>query len=205
MKKQRYYNGEAPCSKQTSINGAVSPAIKWLFAQNKIKPNDIVMDFGCGKIARNAEWLSEQGIRVHRYDPYWGKVDNADCGWKKGRISGEVTSFRNFDVVFTSYVLNTVTKSVQDEIVNKCRELGGAQYHIVRNDVTTAAVKGLQNPKSVVMNFFIDNYKGTGTVEDFARFGFATSRGFQRQTNDEDMPGFKMIKKTANYRVYTIW
>ena len=205
MVKQKYFNGEAPSGKMTSISGGASPAIKWLYNQNRLPhsfsfKNLHILDYGCGRNARNSEWLEEERgniFRIFRYDPYWGKED--ENGWVRGEISNTLPDFPYIDIVFTSFVLNVVTKKVQDSIIADCNKIAGVSYHIVRNDVVKAAHKAMNNNDPITTAFCRDHFNGDN-IEDFARFGFATKKGFQRQI--DYIKGFDCIKETSSYRIF---
>jgi len=163
---------------------------------------DFILDYGCGRTARNSEWLAGKGNKMFRYDPYWGK-EGGDFGWLPNRISNELPKFPHFDIVFSCFVLNVVTKKVQDNIIDTIRsrpnEIYTTQIHIVRNDVVAAA-KNAMGKKDPVTTEFHKNYFKKGSIENFARFGFPTSRGFQRQI--DEIKGFELIKETGSYKVF---
>lgn len=198
MAKQKYYNGTTPSSKFTSIAGGASPAIKWLHKNGYLSGCGHSLDFGCGRTARNSEWLAEQGVRVFRYDPYWGDGGD-DRGWLKGKISMKLPNFQDFHYVFSSFVLNVVTKSDQDDIIKACKKIAPYQIHIVRNDVITAAQKALDK-KDPIATAFRKKHLNGGSAEELARFGFVTKKGFQRQI--DEIKGYSCIKETSSYRIF---
>jgi hypothetical protein len=85
-------------SKNTSIVGGVTEGIASLFKSGKIFGK--VLDYGAGRVDRNAKFLRENGLEVYSYDPFWGSGDN---GYQ---TTSDKLPNDNFDVGYTSYVLN---------------------------------------------------------------------------------------------------
>jgi len=197
--KQRYYDGEVPSGKDTSINNKdAAPAVKYLFQDHFIEELYTALDLGCGRNARNSEWLAKKGVHVFRYDPYWGTEED-DAGWLKGKISKNLPHYPYFDNVFSCFVLNVVTKKVQDGIIKQCKEIAPRRIHIVRNDIVDVAKKALDSKNSITKKFYDKHFK-KGTIEEFARFGFITSRGFQRQI--DEIKGYELVRKTSGYMIF---
>jgi hypothetical protein len=204
---ESYYSGTT-MSKNTSIVGGVTEGIASLFKSGKIFGK--VLDYGAGRVDRNAKFLRENGLEVYSYDPFWGSGDN---GYQ---TTSDKLPNDNFDVGYTSYVLNVVSVPEQNGILNTMNSLCKKQYHIVRYmDLYDLAKKNLESDKdNVIKNFFTKEYKGdleqylssdrvsrTDILTDFLQYGTETSNGFQRLVSLEDQ-GFSLIKKASGYRIY---
>jgi len=203
--KSKYYAGKIQSSMSTATQTKPSPAIKWLFKEKFIRYTDKVLDYGCGRTARNADWLRVKiGVPTYAYDPYWGVPMLGGAAWLKEYISDEIPPLEKFDVVFTSFVLNVVTKKEQDKIIKHCKELAPIQIHIVRNDTIEAAEKAIRRQVNPTYSFFIYEFQGNPEspvdVTNLAYYGFSTSRGFQRHITE--IQGYKTIKSTHNYRIF---
>jgi len=196
LEARKYYDGPPPEKGGTSIRGKrgqPSPAIKWLF-KRQIKPGMLVLDFGAGRYARNADWLRKKGVEVYAYDPY--NATGAD-GWSQRKVSNRLPKKgTQFDVVLTSYVLNVVPKRIEDNIVKITRRYAPVVIHVTRNDLENTVSDALTRKDSVVLPFFEAEYLPTNkaakkafesngsiskaTIKDFCEFGVKTSKGFQR-------------------------
>jgi hypothetical protein len=204
---ESYYSGTT-MSKNTSIVGGVTEGISSLFKSGKIFGK--VLDYGAGRVDRNAKFLRENGLEVYSYDPFWGSGDN---GYE---TTSDKLPNDTFDVGYTSYVLNVVSVPEQSGILNTMNSLCKKQYHIVRYmDLYDLAKKNLESDKdNVLKSFFTKEYKGNieqylnsdkearmNILTDFLQYGTETSNGFQRLVSLEDQ-GFSLIKKASGYRIY---
>ena len=207
MEEQRYYAGDPLEAGGTSIAGGAAPAIKALYGR-VIKHDAVVLDYGAGKFARNADWLREQGTKVYAYDPFNGT--SAD-GWEHGNVSSRKPKGK-FDLVFTSYVLNVVPKHVEESIIETTLRYAKHAIHIVRNrDVIAMVREALNKRDRYVYPFFVNEYNNGKVIEpdkitekmilSFCKFGVQTSRGFQRLTDLHDY-GFREVRSTEGYKVY---
>lgn len=131
-----------------------------------ITPGMRVLDFGAGRHARNADYLRGKGIKCYAYDPY--KATKGD-GWEKGSVSAKLPGGL-FDVVLSTYVLNTVKPDEAAIILRQAQKRGKCQIHVVRDDL----------PK------------------DKAAKGYDTSRGFQRAV-DLSSNGYTAKRKAGSY------
>ena len=199
--KPRTYKGKPLEEGGTSISAGVAPPIRKLFMDNDISDEMKVLDYGAGKGGRNAKWLRDRGVKVYAYDPYNGE----DCdGWKG--VSNKLPD-NEFDVAFSSYVLNVVPDDVEDEIIKNMNGYAPKCFHITRNkDIFTSVKKALERGDKTVKPFF-DNEFGGGplsdaNIMDFCLHGTKTSKGFQRIPKLEHK-GFNIIKSTEGYKVYS--
>ena len=206
-KKYCYYSGTPLETGKTSTNFPVAPAIVWLKSANIIKDNSVVLDYGAGTYGRNSNYLRDNNVKTYAYDPFNGaKTD----GW-----SGVSTMLvhQQFDVVFTSFVLNVVPKYVEEDIIKQTESLGKSVIHIVRNtDIKVMVKAALKKQDKIVMEFFknyieecnleIDEITDS-VIDDFCRYGVQTSKGFQRVCYLEEY-GYEMIKGSysSSYKVY---
>jgi 2-polyprenyl-3-methyl-5-hydroxy-6-metoxy-1,4-benzoquinol methylase len=91
-----------------------------------------ILDFGAGH-GRHADALRAMGHKAYAYDPFNGTEDS---GWKG--VSNKLP-VNSFDVVFSTYVLNTTTLSIASDVVEMCERLitprGGTVLHMVRRDL----------------------------------------------------------------------
>jgi len=75
-----------------------------------------VLDYGCGR----------------GFDAEYYKIDGYDPNWKPVEIT------KKYDTITCNYVLNVVTKEVEDIIINKVKSLlkeNGKAYFSVRRDL----------------------------------------------------------------------
>ena len=182
----------------TSIIAGVSPSIKFLFENGYIKEHMTVLDYGAGKIGRNAEFLRENGVHVFAYDPYHGKNVN---GWE-GISDIYPCPEEFFDVIFSCFVINVVDRDTEDRIINDLK--GVNQFHITRNmDIIDMVESALERKDKFVTESF-EKYKELSacpSIEDFCYFGTRTRRGFQR-IPELIHKGYTLIKKTHGYKIY---
>ncbi len=193
---------EPTVSKLTSITSDVTKSVKWLFNRGAFKGT--IIDYGCGRVARNSVFLREQGLKVYSYDKFWGKsgVD----GWLD--ISSDLPN-EQFYVGFTSFVLNVVNVIEEDEILQWMRSHTKKDYHITRNqDITKMIKQGLERGDRIITNFFEKEFGGDLSkpltdqeIRDFAAFGTKTSRGFQR-IPELQFKGYKLIKLEPQVKIY---
>ena len=186
----------------TSIQGSAAPAVKWLFENGHIKPGQIVLDYGAGKYARNADFLRKNGCKVWAYDPF---NFNGKEGWEEGSVSDDLPENDIFDVAFSCFVLNVVPLREERAITLRCRALAEERFHIVRNkDILEMIKKALQRQDKFVYKFYIEKFGGNQDPSEeeivkFAKFGTQTSSGFQRLS---DVEGSEVIKSTSGYKIY---
>lgn len=206
----QYYTGQPLETGGTSTNfNAPAPAIKDLIKKSIIKPNHTVLDYGAGKYGRNANFLRNQNIKTYAYDPFNGYSDD---GWNEVAKS---LPKQQFDVGFSSFVLNVVPKHIEDNIVADLESRAKTVVHIVRNsDVFNSVKKALLKKDKTVWSFFekefvpvCDCYENDEITDElvrkFTQFGVQTSRGFQRIPNLEDS-GYTLAKGSLSspYKVY---
>jgi hypothetical protein len=210
-----HYSGPSD-SKMTSISGDVAKPITWLQSTGQFGRPDstTIIDYGCGKAARNAAHLRTLGYKVYSYDLYWG-VEGVD---PYSAISNVLPN-DSFDVGFTSYVINVVTIPEQTSILSWMKSHCDRTFHVTRNkDITAMIILGMKKNNSMVIDFFTNEFGGnTEDVEriqngekspeliqimnDFAKFGLKTSRGFQRIPFLEEY-GFTLMKQSTGYKIY---
>lgn len=207
---QRRYAGDPLEAGGTSIAGGAAPALKQLATQPDFKNAETILDYGAGRFARNANYLREQGYRVYAYDPFNGAPDGD--GWN---VTSQKKPAEQFDVGFTSFVLNVVPEHIEKSIIEDLKQLAKTSYHITRNkDIFDMVKKALSRREPTVTNFFLNNFadeeerqafeEGRLTdkiIQDFCEHGVQTSRGFQRIPTSEDS-GLTLIKSTSGYKVY---
>jgi hypothetical protein len=184
-----------------------SPALRRLVNDGRIVGR--VLDYGAGKAGRNATYLRSLGHEVYAYDPFNGA--DAD-GWTA--VSRTLPDVK-FDTGLTSFVLNVVPQHVQEEICRNLRWFTDRSFHITRNlDVAQMIERALRKPDSIVSRFFLDYYADDilrvrhqrgdldmWDIEAFARFGTATSRGFQRIPTLE-RSGWTLLHETSGWKLY---
>jgi len=205
----RMYSGDPLETGGTSIPGNAAPALRDLFAKNKISEGMKVLDYGAGKYARNAKFLRENGVMVFAYDPFNGTSDN---GWEG--ISTKLPN-EQFDVAFTSFVLNVVPNNIENQILDAIGMYASHQYHITRNQDIIASVRNaLLRKDTLVGSFFLSHFANDeekqmyvdGSLTDevlaaFAKHGVQTSKGFQRIPFLEEK-GFTLFRSTASFKIY---
>lgn len=121
-------------SAATSIRGKEVAALVKLHKKGMFDGAQTALDYGAGKYGRNAEWLRKQGVDTFAYDKFNG---GSGDGWKEG-VSLNIPNGHQFDIGFTSYVLNVVPEAVEAEIIRDIEgRTKGKVFHITRGtDVT---------------------------------------------------------------------
>jgi len=198
---KKVYDGPPINSKKTSIIGDTVAGVSMLYSAGKF--NGTIIDYGCGRIARNAEFLRGKGLKVYAYDPYWGSNINGYEG-----ISN-IKPNDTFAVGFTSYVLNVVKVSDEKEILSWMSNHCNRQYHITRNkDITKMIETNLTKAgDNMVKKFFVEWFGGDlnnitqEIIDEFSIYGTATTQGFQRIPILEDY-GYNLLKSTSGYKIY---
>ena len=210
------YTGPAPSSKETSIAANVSKFVQSVL-HGQIEPGMRVLDWGAGKVARVADLLRTQGYEVYAYDPFNG---NGQDGWSMGAVAAVPPKGEDFDIAFTSFVLNVVKESVEDQILASVRPFARQVFHICRGrELAAQAERALVREDPAMVEFFrtyygacdpdalarFDAEGASGLTEEdflgFAAHGFITSKGFQRLPMLEDK-GYDLVRETTNYKVY---
>ena len=202
-----YYKGTPLESGGTSIKGkGAAPGVRDLYSSGAFHERDIILDYGAGKYARNADFLRDLGFTVYAYDPFNG-LSGSD-GYEYGVVSRNLPR-ETFDVVFTSFVLNVVPFYIEKDIVKETENLSkGNVYHITRNkDIFDTVDNALSRKDRIVTNFFWNVYQYPGdiitpeVVYDFCCYGVQTSRGFQRIPTTEVL-GYENTKVSTGYKIY---
>jgi hypothetical protein len=187
----------------TSIkNNNPAKSLKWLYNSGAFKGK--IIDYGCGQVARNAEFLRSMGLKVYSYDLYWG--ESGVDGWVG--ISKDLPNYM-FDVGFTSFVLNVVNIIEEDNILQWMNSHCRKQYHITRNeDIIDMITKALERGDKTVVDFFKNRYGGDmskkltkADIENFAFFGTKTNKGFQR-IPELQFKGYELIKLGIQDKIY---
>lgn len=206
----RTYSGAAIEKGGTSIKGrGAAPEIKNMLNKG-IFDGKTVLDYGAGKYGRNANAIRAAGEKVYAYDPYHGSGDD---GWTG--ISQAVPN-ANFDIAFTSYVLNVVPENIEDQILADIESKSNNIFHITRNlDIFQSVKSALYRKDSTVSSFFINHFANDeekqqfeeGKLDDsvimeFCIHGTQTSKGFQRIPVLETK-GYTLKKNTAGFKLYT--
>lgn len=206
----RTYSGDPLEKGGTSIKGqGAAPVIKNLAGKGTFQGKP-VLDYGAGKYGRNAEAIRETGAKVFAYDPFHGAGSD---GW-----NGVASSLpqENFDIAFTSYVLNVVPEKTEDQILRDVESHSSIMFHITRNmDIFQSVKKALARKDAIVGNFFLEQFANenekesyeNGTLDDktimeFCKHGVQTSRGFQRIPELENK-GYDLKQNTVGYKLYT--
>ncbi len=190
-------------SKKTSMS-TNSPAPSLVKLASSWSKDGLIIDYGCGQKARNAIFLRNEGFeRVYSYDPEWG-VSGVD-GYSG--ITSDRPSGINFDIGFTSFVLNVVNTTDETDILNWMALNCKREYHIVRNaDVKKMIKTKLKNDDQESINFYKEhgfdmNQPVTSEfIDKLASFGIVTTMGFQRVPELKDK-GYTMYKDGDN-KVY---
>jgi len=189
-----YYNGPEINSSKTArkFKNPVREVVE-LFKNGTVRPGDTVLDYGAG-YGRNAEYLRERGLTVYAYDP---SADESVDGWTS--VSGKKPQ-QKFDVVLSTYVLNVVKKSIQDEILMEVENYGSVIIHIVRNDIVDV-VETLES--GAMFQTFLKIW-GCEKRDNLsvAEFGIPTRDGFQRLVKDVDMDGYTLLSRRRDNKVY---
>jgi hypothetical protein len=193
---------EPTMSKMTSIVSGPSRDLKWIY--NNKHFNGKVIDYGCGKVARNSIYLREQGLQVYSYDPYWGKP-NVN-GWKD--ISKDLPTDK-FDIGFTCFVLNVVNIIEENEILNWMKSHCNKDFHITRNkDISSLIRSSLKKQNKRLIKFLKKHLSFDETkpyteedIENIAHHGILTVKGFQRIPELKDKE-YKLIKIKTGVKIY---
>jgi len=221
----RRFEGPPPEQGATSIKGdAVKPLldqVEGLIRSGVLTPGEsTIVDYGAGKYSRNADALRKLGFAVYAYDLFNA---TGGSGWEMGSVT-DVLPSEQFDLAFTSYVLNVVPDSTEDEILATTESLAPLVLHITRNkDVSTMLAGALQRyidgktdkNATLVGNFFVDEFATSTQLEEFeqhgvyedtvrelAEYGVPTSKGFQRIPILEDK-GYAKVRDSSNFKAYT--
>lgn len=101
---------------------------------NTDRENVHILDFGAGKVGRHANALRDLGYTVYAYDPFNGEQDADPYTGVSNKLppKGE-----EFDLVFSAFVLNVMTKEDMLEALAEAEdyaEEGGFVLHTVRED-----------------------------------------------------------------------
>jgi|GEM_PF-2580699 len=185
------YTGPALEQGGTSINAPINRVVSLL--DPYIKPGMKVLDYGAGKHARFADYFREKGAEVYAFDPHHS---TGGTGWEPGSVVSKMPSGDKFDLAYSTYVLNVVPASIEDKIISKMNSLARKTLHVTRNRAIAAdARKAIKDQKGKPFEFFMQHFVpvhptagaeleagdvSPETIEEFARFGYATARGFQR-------------------------
>lgn len=177
-----------------------APGLLWLEKHHYLKSEGVktILDYGAGH-GRNANYLRSQGFEVYAYDPCHY---NEDGCWY-GVSNQKPPEHLYFDLVLTSYVLNVMTEQKQNELLAYLNHFADKAIHIVRYKDLLEQLRGTKVK-------YIDYWKHHNipnlSLEDKAKYGFTTSRGFQRLV---DIDGYttsefhiNLIKDGNNYRMY---
>lgn len=214
---KRRYEGPPLETGKTSIKGGAAPAIQWMTKQGIFQPGMKVLDWGAGKVARNADFLRSLGCEVFAYDPF--NATGGD-GWEMGSVAGEKPDPQQFDVGFSSFVLNVVPEHIEDEILRDMGAYTSEMYHIVRNrdiyKMAENALSGTTNNPHIVefyLTQFADDEEKEAweagkvyeeDIEAFCPFGFKSGPGkFQRIPSDLEDKGYRILKETSGYTIYS--
>ena len=186
-----------------------APGLVWLVDSGYWGSPATVLDYGAGH-GRNSNYLREMGVQVYSYDPFNGThVD----GWTG--VSNRLPN-QNFDLAFTSFVLNVVPKSEEETIIETIQSYCDLSFHITRNmDIAEMAVNALSKKDKLVWKFWQENFLASRELPEdtiptkeliieFCEFGFQTSKGFQRIPMLEMDYGYSLIKRVGSYKVYQI-
>lgn len=212
---KRTYKGTAKEFGGTSIKGTgASPAIKWLVSKGIITTGMTVLDYGAGKYGRNAKYLKEIGCEVYTYDPYNGTDSDGWCG-----VSTMLPKNKDFDIGFTSFVLNVVPSNIEDDIISELDLFCRHSIHITRNmDIYDTIKKSLERKNKAVVEFFTNEYADNDDIikklhndelskvdiMDFCEYGSITSKSpprFQR-IPDLSNKGFDVIQTNYGFKIY---
>lgn len=169
-----------------------------------------VLDYGAGKFGRNAEYLKSIGCKVYAYDPYNG--DDSD-GWRG--VSTTLPDDKDFDVGFSSFVLNVVPDEIENQIIKEMDTYCDSNLHITRNmDIYDTIKSALERKDKLVVDFFENEYANDELIKrlhddeltkeeivNFCIFGTVTSKGFQR-IPDLTHKGFEVIRNTYKFKIF---
>lgn len=205
------YTGPALEMGKTCINGPVVSVLRELFG-SVIQPGMLILDYGAGRYARNADWLRERGVRVYAYDPF---NETGGDGWELGSVSSQPPT-GPFDVGFTCYVLNVIPEYEEEKIVTLLRSLCARSFHVTRNrDIYTMVKAALRSWESPVTSFFLSTFATAEDIQQFeagtlldsrvldlAYFGVPTLKGFQRIPQLEATGRGRVLHKATGVKLY---
>ena len=163
-------------SARTAMKGAKpnSELLEWF--SETFNSYRYVLDFGAGH-GRHATALREMGHKVYAYDPFNGTEEN---GWKG--VSNKLPATSTFEVVFSTYVLNTTTLANSYEVVEMMErsitKRGGHVVHIVRRDLSVE-----------------EQLTSRGTYQRCVYPDFFWDRGYEPEGN----LWLKRVKRDPNY------
>lgn len=205
--KYGFYNGPDLEAGGTSIKGKEVKALREnILEEGLLKEGDVILDYGAGKYARNANFLRSKGFKVYAYDPF---NNNGKDPWEDEGVSNIIPDIK-FDVVFSSFVLNVVKNETMLNILEYIDSLNPRfTFHITRNkDIFDSIKKSIKTNKELFK--FIDKYYPDKSLKeditddklmDLSLFGYSTSRGFQIIPMLENY-GYSNVKDTNGYKVY---
>ena len=111
-----------------------------------------------------------------------------------------------------------MTNDTEDNVLASCALYSDAQIHIVRDDLRHEARQWLRRRNRVATRWYLaefatpkeadelaatDGSVSTDTLGRFVRFGFETTRGFQRQPNLSDKDYNVLTKRTGGWVAWT--
>jgi hypothetical protein len=199
----------------TSRKGDEVAAIRDRIAKKGLlKEGDVILDFGAGRFARNANYLRSLGFKVYAYDPY---NHNGKDPWADDGVSKTLPK-QKFDVVFSSYVLNVLQTKTMEKVIREMESLSTRMtFHVTRNEDVIEGVKNSIKKKSLktLLPFLKKNYGDTEMIEtienggmptdaqlaDLSVFGYATKDGFQIIPFLENY-GYSKLADLTGYKVY---
>jgi hypothetical protein len=208
---RRTYTGDPLETGGTSIAGGAAPGVKWLEQQGAFNNAKTILDYGAGKYGRNSNYLREKGFKVYSVDPYNGSA--GANGWEAVTTNQPNT---NFDVAFTSFVLNVVPEHIEEQIIGTVNQLAQKTYHVTRNkDIFVTVKAALERGDKVITDFFLNNFASeeekqaleektlsNDVIWEFCKHGVQTNRGFQRIPTLEDK-GMTLMRETSNFKIYS--
>jgi hypothetical protein len=209
---QCFYDGPPLEEGGTSITGKAAPFIRRL--GKIVTPGMKILDYGAGRVARNADHLRTLGAKVYAYDPFHSTGGD---GWEPGSVTQRLPHGK-FDLVFTCYVLNVVPKHIEDNILKNCRRFAkGTEYHVTRNKDILVMVRRALGRDDARVGGFVREWFVTRCRTDLAdvpfadwtdddymdlcHYGVATSAGFQRIPILENQ-GYTFAAKTSGWKAY---
>lgn len=187
----------------------MTPGLAWLAKTGVFDGARSVLDYGSGRYSRNATALRKMGLKVYCFDPFHGGV--GDDGWEG--ISADLPG-EDFDIGFTSFVLNVVPEYIEEQILKRLTVICEKHYHIVRDDIFKMVKSALERGDKTVSQFFLDEFATSKeghlyrdselpdeTVMEFCQFGTATTRGFQRLCTMEELGLNLLHRKSNSYKI----
>ena len=175
----------------TSINAPVNRIATLL--SPFIQPGMRVLDYGAGRYARFADHFRLRGVEVYAYDPYHSSGGD---GRGTGSVVSKLPSGEEFDLAYSVYVLNVVPDHIEDKILAEMMSFAPKTVHVTRGtSIKNFAKKALERGGGGTYDFYVNEFAplhptaaeelasgqvSDDTLWDFAHFGYATPRGFQR-------------------------